>query len=91
MLALYNFSTSKKLSLKTTNGRTLIIKSIAPDHLGYREINAIALNMGIFYENIKLREIVQQLQKDTVHNIAIIDSEDGIAIAIMPSNTNTRI
>ncbi|NRA83142.1 MAG: alginate O-acetyltransferase AlgF, partial [Gammaproteobacteria bacterium] len=82
----------KTLPLKTTNGKTSIIADIAPDHLGFREINAMALNMAIFNGSIKLRETnQQQLHKDRVTNIAIIDSEQGIAIAIMLSNTNTRI
>lgn len=48
MLALYNFSNSRNLSLKTSNGKTSIISDIAPASSGQREINAMALHMAIY-------------------------------------------
>lgn len=92
MLALYNFSSYAELTLSTANGKIEIIPDVAPDSVGYRELNAVGLNMGIFDGKVKIKETQKlQLQQDKVHNIAVIDSKNGIAFTIMTSNTNTRI
>ncbi|MCL1079023.1 hypothetical protein D5R81_13700 [Parashewanella spongiae] len=92
MIAVYNYSKAKTLSLKTANGKVTIIENVKPNATGYREINALSINMGIFEDTTKVRETNKQhLQKDKIKNIAIIDASDGVAIAISSSQINTRM
>lgn len=92
MLALYNFTHKETLDLKTSNGKINIIKNVSKGKSGYREINAVSLNMAIFDGATRIKATEQQqLMKDRILNIAIIETNNQFAIKIIESNVNTRI
>ena len=56
LVALYNVEDGAKLSLRTADGKTSVIKGVASGHAGHRAVNAISATFAVFDGDKKLSD-----------------------------------
>jgi len=79
LISLYNLS-NKALNIKTANGKTSVIDTVAASSVGFREINAVKVSLAAFDGETKIQNaLIVSLKRGKVFNLfATMDSSGQI-------------
>ncbi|MDB5477780.1 MAG: hypothetical protein JWM96_275 [Alphaproteobacteria bacterium] len=91
MIAFYNLSSVENLSLKTDDGKVAIIPPVATGKSGYREINAVKVNLAVYNGDAKAADVAPiALRRREPTAVVAMDKEGGtVATQIVQAKTDT--
>ena len=86
LLTLYNFSSLGPLDLKTADGETSIVTSVAPGGEGSIVVNQAEVGLGVFDGSELVGETEPSLlERGTAYSVLVFDGEIGPVVVLEPA------
>ncbi len=86
LLTLYNFSSLGPLDLKTADGETSIVTSVAPGGEGSIVVNQAEVGLGVFDGSELVGETEPSLlERGTAYSVLVFDGETGPVVVLEPA------